>query len=507
MSAAMDKQPSAPHGDLHDLSVTELAALLRDRKVSAVEAAQHFLARIRAQPQLGAFLALNEDATLNQARAADERLAAASAGPLEGVPIAHKDIFVTRDWPSTAGSKMLSGYRAPFDATVVAKLKGAGAVNLGKLNCDEFAMGSSNENSAQSPIGFSAPEPVKNPWDVSRIPGGSSGGSAAAVAARLTPAATGTDTGGSIRQPASFCGITGIKPTYGRASRYGMIAFASSLDQAGPMARSAQDCALLLSAMCGPDPDRDSTSLDLPEEDFSRQLNDSIEGLRIGIPKEFFGEGLSADVRAAVQAALQEYEKLGAKLVEISLPRTELSIPVYYIIAPAEASSNLSRFDGVKFGHRAAHYSDLADMYQKTRSEGFGDEVKRRIMIGTYVLSHGYYDAYYLQAQKIRRMIADDFQQAFRQCDLIAGPVAPTVAWKIGEKSDDPVANYLADIFTLPASLAGLPGMSLPVGLGAAAMPVGMQLIGNYFSESRLLNAAHRFQSETDWHSRKPAGI
>ena len=503
----MENKLHQPQGDLHDHTVTELAALLRQRKLSAVEAAQHFLTRIQSHIALGAFLALDEDITLAQARAADARLAAGTAGALEGVPLAHKDIFVTRDWPSTAGSRMLSGYRSPFDATVVSKLHDAGAVCLGKLNCDEFAMGSSNENSAQNPIGFSAPEPVKNPWDATRIPGGSSGGSAAAVAARLTPAATGTDTGGSIRQPASFCGVTGIKPTYGRASRYGMIAFASSLDQAGPMARTAEDCALLLSAMCGPDLDRDSTSLDLPAEDFTLKLDDSLDGLRIGIPKEFFGEGLSADVRAAVEAALKQYEKFGAKLVEISLPRTELSIPVYYIIAPAEASSNLSRFDGVKFGHRAAQYADLADMYQKTRAEGFGDEVKRRIMIGTYVLSHGYYDAYYLQAQKIRRMIADDFQQAFKECDLIAGPVAPTVAWKIGEKSDDPVANYLADIFTLPASLAGLPGMSLPVGFGAGAMPVGMQLIGNYFSESRLLNAAHRFQQETDWHSRKPVGV
>ena len=372
-------------------------------------------------------------------------------------------------------------------------------VTLGKLNCDEFAMGSSNENSAF--------KPVKNPWDLSRIPGGSSGGSAVAVAARLAPAATGTDTGGSIRQPASFTGITGIKPTYGRASRYGMIAFASSLDQAGPMARTAEDCALLLSAICGPDPDRDSTSLDVPAEDFTVALNAPVEGLRIGVPKEFFGEGLAPDVRAAVDAALKEYQKLGAKLVEISLPRTELSIPVYYIIAPAEASSNLSRFDGVKFGHRAKDYSDLLEMYKKTRAEGFGDEVKRRIMIGTYVLSHGYYDAYYLQAQKIRRMIADDFQQAFKLCDVIAGPVAPTVAWKIGEKSDDPVANYLADIFTLPASLAGLPAMSLPAGFGAGAMPVGLQLIGNYFGEAKLLNAAHRFQQATDYHLRKPDGF
>ncbi|MEY4099199.1 MAG: hypothetical protein RL300_370, partial [Pseudomonadota bacterium] len=344
------------------------------------------------------------------------------------------------------------------------------------------------------------------PWDPSCTPGGSSGGSAAAVAARLTPAATGTDTGGSIRQPAAFCGVTGIKPTYGRASRYGMVAFASSLDQAGPMARTAEDCALLLSAMCGPDPDRDSTSLDVPAEDFSRSLNADLAGLRIGIPAEFFGEGLAPDVRAAVDAALKEFERLGAKLVPISLPRTELSIPVYYIIAPAEASSNLSRFDGVKFGFRADNYTDLNDMYLKTREQGFGHEVKRRIMIGTYVLSHGYYDAYYLQAQKIRRMIADDFQQAFKLCDVIAGPVAPTVAWKLGGHSD-PLADYLADIFTLPASLAGLPGMSLPVGFGAGKMPVGLQLIGNYLTESRLLNVAHRFQQVTDWHTAKPQGI
>ncbi len=487
---------------LHDLTVAQLASQLHARKVSALEMAQHFLARAHANAALGAFLDFNEEVTLRQARAADVALAAGSATPLAallGVPVAHKDIFVTRDFVSSAGSKMLAGYCSPFDATVVANLAAQGMVTLGKLNCDEFAMGSSNENSAFGP--------VMNPWDHSRVPGGSSGGSAAAVAARLVPAATGTDTGGSIRQPASFCGITGIKPTYGRASRYGMVAFASSLDQAGPLARSAEDCALLLSGMCGPDPDRDSTSLDLPAEDFTRSLGDSLAGLRIGVPREFFGEGLAPDVRAAIEAALKEYEKLGARLVPISLPRTELSIPVYYIIAPAEASSNLSRFDGVKFGHRAAHYADLTDMYKKTRAEGFGDEVKRRIMIGTYVLSHGYYDAYYLQAQKIRRMIADDFQQAFKLCDVIAGPVAPTVAWKLGEKNDDPLANYLADIFTLPASLAGLPGMSLPVGLGAGGMPVGLQLIGNYLQEARLLNLAHRLQQATDWHLVKPEGF
>lgn len=482
----------------HEQSLRELTQTLHTRQASAVEVAQHFLNRTQAHADLGAFVAQNPEVTLTQARAADARIAAGTAKALDGVPIAHKDIFVTKDFPSTAGSKMLENYRSPFDATVVAKFAENGAVSLGKLNCDEFAMGSSNENSAYGD--------VKNPWDTTRIPGGSSGGSAAAVAAGLTPAATGTDTGGSIRQPASFCGITGIKPTYGRASRYGMVAFASSLDQAGPMARSAEDCAILLSAMSGADLDRDSTSVDVPNEDFSLKLNDSLEGLRIGIPSEFFGEGLADDVRSVVKAALREYEKLGARLVPIHLPRTELSIPVYYIIAPAEASSNLSRFDGVKFGHRAKNYTDLADMYKKTRAEGFGDEVKRRIMIGTYVLSHGYYDAYYLQAQKIRRMIADDFQNAFQNCDLIAGPVAPTVAWKIGGHGNDPLADYLADIFTLPASLAGLPGMSVPAGFGEDGMPIGLQLIGNYFQESRLLNAAHRLQQVTDFHLARPVG-
>ena len=495
--------------DLHHHTVAALSQLLASKQASASELARHFLKRSQEQAALGAYLAIDEAATLAQAQQADERLASGQAGKLTGVPIAHKDIFVTRNWPTTAASKMLDGYQSPFDATVVARLgfgnidqggqdAGAGMVCLGKLNCDEFAMGSGNENSAYGP--------ARNPWNTARVPGGSSGGSAAAVAAGLAPCATGTDTGGSIRQPAGFCGITGIKPTYGRASRYGMIAFASSLDQAGPMARTAEDCALLLSAMCGPDLDRDSTSLDEPAEDFTRNLNNPLDGLRIGIPKEFFGEGLAADVRTAIDAALKEYEKLGAKLVPISLPRTELAIPVYYIIAPAEASSNLSRYDGVKFGHRAKNYADLEDMYNKTRTEGFGEEVKRRILTGTYVLSHGYYDAYYLQAQKIRRMIADDFQQAFTQCDVIAGPVAPTVAWEIGAHKD-PLADYLADIYTLPASLAGLPGMSLPVGFGAGDLPVGMQLIGNYLQEGRLLNAAHRLQQATDWHTRTPAGI
>ena len=486
-------------GELHQMTVAQLAEGLRARTFSAGELARHFLQRAAQHDGLGAFLATHEEATLAQARAADARLAQGDAPRLAGVPLAHKDIFVTRDFPTTAGSKMLEGYRSPFDATVVTRLAEAGMVTLGKLNCDEFAMGSSNENSAY--------HPVKNPWDTARVPGGSSGGSAAAVAARLAPAATGTDTGGSIRQPASFCGITGIKPTYGRASRWGMIAYASSLDQAGPMARTAEDCALLLSALCGPDPDRDSTSLDVPAEDFTRSLNDGIEGLRIGVPREFFGEGLAADVRAAVDGALKALQQLGARVVEISLPRTELAIPVYYIIAPAEASSNLARFDGVKFGHRARDYTDLEDMYKKTRAEGFGEEVQRRIMTGTYVLSHGYYDAYYLQAQKIRRLIADDFQRAFKECDVIAGPVAPTVAWQLGAHGADPLADYLADIFTLPASLAGLPGMSVPAGFGEGGMPVGLQLIGNYFQEGRLLNLAHRLQQATDFHLRAPEGF
>ena len=484
---------------LHELTVAQLAAKLKARELSAVEAAQHFLTRSRQHAGLGAYLATDEGATLAQARAVDARIAAGDAPALAGVPIAHKDVFVTTDFPTTAGSRMLEGYRSPFESTVSRKLAEAGMVCLGKLNCDEFAMGSANENSAY--------HPVKNPWDVSRVPGGSSGGSAAAVAARLAPAATGTDTGGSIRQPSSFCNLTGIKPTYGRASRYGMIAFASSLDQAGPMARSAEDCALLLSAMCGPDLDRDSTSLDVPAEDFTRALAAPIDGLRIGVPQEFFGDGLAPDVRAAIDAALAELQKLGARLVPISLPRTELAIPVYYIIAPAEASSNLSRFDGVKFGHRAKDYADLEDMYKRTRSEGFGDEVKRRIMTGTYVLSHGYYDAYYLQAQKVRRLIADDFQRAFQDCDVIAGPVAPTVAWHLGDHAKDPLADYLADIYTLPASLAGLPGMSVPAGFGEGDMPVGLQLIGNYLQEARLLNVAHRLQQATDWHQKQPARL
>ncbi|AKJ26817.1 Asp-tRNA(Asn)/Glu-tRNA(Gln) amidotransferase subunit GatA [Caldimonas brevitalea] len=492
--------------DLHHLGVAELARQLEARAVSSVELTKQLLARVAAHEQLGAFLCTDEAVALRQAEAADARRARGETGPLLGVPIAHKDIFVTRDFPTTAASRMLDGYRSPFDATVVDQLAQAGAVTLGKLNCDEFAMGGSNENSAYLP--------ARNPWNTERIPGGSSGGSAVAVAARLVPAATGTDTGGSVRQPAALCNVTGIKPTYGRCSRYGMIAFASSLDQAGPLARSAEDCAVLLSAMSGFDP-RDATSADRPAEDYRAALvapragataGRPLQGLRIGLPKEFFGAGVSADVADAVRQALAEYEKLGATLVEVSLPRTELAIPVYYIIAPAEASSNLSRYDGVRYGHRAQAYDGLLEMYKKTRAEGFGPEVKRRIMIGTYVLSHGYYDAYYLQAQKLRRMIADDFQAAFRQCDVIAGPVSPTVAWPIGGKTD-PVANYLADIFTLPASLAGLPGMSVPAGFGEAGLPVGLQLIGNYWKEGELLHTAHALQQATDWHLRAPEGF
>ncbi|MDB5757571.1 MAG: gatA [Burkholderia sp.] len=484
---------------MHTKTIKELSALLQGKQVSATELARHFLARAQAS-DLNAYTDINEALTLAQAAAADARLASGDVTPLTGVPIAHKDIFVTRGWRSTAGSRMLENYVSPFDATVVEQFNAAGAVTLGKLNCDEFAMGSSNENSY-----FGA---VKNPWDRGAVPGGSSGGSAAAVAAGLAPGATATDTGGSIRQPAAFCGVTGIKPTYGRVSRFGMIAYASSLDQGGPIARTAEDCALLLNAMAGFD-ERDSTSVERDREDYTRDLNASLDGLRIGVPKEYFGAGLAPDVEQAVRAALQEFVKLGATLVDISLPKTELSIPVYYVIAPAEASSNLSRFDGVRYGHRAADYTDLSDMYRKTRSEGFGEEVKRRILVGAYVLSHGYYDAYYLQAQKIRRLIAEDFRQAYTQCDVIMGPVAPTVAWDLGAKADDPVANYLADIFTLSVNLAGLPGMSIPCGFGQGdkngKRPVGLQLIGNYFSEAKLLNVAHRFQSATDWHLRQPA--
>ncbi|APR34259.1 Asp-tRNA(Asn)/Glu-tRNA(Gln) amidotransferase subunit GatA [Paraburkholderia sp. SOS3] len=497
---------------MHEKSLTELRAALAAKQCSAVELADLYLKRIASSKSLNAFVHVDEARTLEEAKAADARLAGGDAGPLTGLPIAHKDVFVTRGWRATAGSKMLENYTSPFDATVVERLARAGMVCVGKTNMDEFAMGSSNENSHFGP--------VHNPWDTAAVPGGSSGGSAAAVAARLAPAATGTDTGGSIRQPASFSGITGIKPTYGRVSRYGMIAFASSLDQGGPFAQSAADCALLLNAMAGFD-ERDSTSLTHDDEDFTRYVGQAwqraasgrdkpLAGLRIGLPKEYFGDGLADDVRASIDAALKTYESLGATLVSVSLPKTELSIPVYYVIAPAEASSNLSRFDGVRYGHRAADYRDLLDMYKKSRAEGFGPEVKRRILVGTYVLSHGYYDAYYLQAQKIRRIIAQDFQEAFRQCDVIMGPVSPTVAWDIGAKGDDPVQMYLADIYTLSVSLAGLPGMSVPCGFGAGAnakRPVGLQIVGNYFNEARMLQVADAFQRVTDWHRKSPAGV
>jgi aspartyl-tRNA(Asn)/glutamyl-tRNA(Gln) amidotransferase subunit A len=494
--------------------LSTLRAALDEKRVSAVELAAYFLDRIEsaAAKNLNAFLHVDRGLTLAQARAADARISAGERAPLLGIPIAHKDIFVTQDWRSTAGSKMLANYVSPFDATVVEKLRAAGTVCLGKLNCDEFAMGSSNENSA-----FGA---VRNPWDPRKIPGGSSGGSAAAVAAGLAPATTGTDTGGSLRQPAAMCGITAIKPTYGTVSRYGMIAFASSLDQGGPMAKSAADCALLLDAMMGFDA-KDSTSIASrdesqspisarlstafsPETPANAGVSKPLAGVRIGVPKEFFGPGLSVQVADVVNAAIGAFEKLGAVRVEISLPRTELSIPAYYVIAPAEASSNLSRFDGVRYGHRANDYRDLNDMIAKSRDEGFGAEVKRRILTGAYVLSHGYYDAYYLKAQKVRRLIAQDFQAAFKLCDFIMGPVAPTTAWNIGEKSSDPVAMYLEDIFTLGVSLAGLPGMSVPCGFDQDGMPIGLQIIGNYFDETRMLAAAHQYQQVSDWHMRTP---
>jgi aspartyl-tRNA(Asn)/glutamyl-tRNA(Gln) amidotransferase subunit A len=478
-------------------TLKQLSDALAAGQMSSRELTRDYLARIDAlNPQLNAFITVDHDGALAAADAADAARAAGQAGALTGVPFAHKDVFVTEGLLTTCGSKMLGNFVGPYDAHVVSQCRQAGLVMLGKTNMDEFAMGSSNENSA-----FGA---VKNPWDVKAIPGGSSGGSAAAVAAGLVPAATGTDTGGSIRQPASHCGITGIKPTYGTVSRYGMVAYASSLDQGGPMARTAEDCALLLNVMAGFDA-RDSTCLDRAKEDYTRSLNHPVAGLTIGLPKEFFAAGLSADVARVIDAAVAQFKALGAKIVEVSLPKTELSIPAYYVIAPAEASSNLSRYDGARYGHRAAQYKDLTDMYERSRAEGFGAEVKRRILVGTYVLSHGYYDAYYIQAQKIRRLIAEDFQAAFQQCDFILGPVAPTAAFNLGEKSDDPVQMYLSDIYTLAVNLAGLPGMSLPAGFADNGRPVGVQLIGNYFSEAAMLGAAHQFQLATDWHARTPA--
>ncbi|MCP5239494.1 MAG: Asp-tRNA(Asn)/Glu-tRNA(Gln) amidotransferase subunit GatA [Zoogloeaceae bacterium] len=477
-------------------SLKELASALDARQISSVELTSLFLQRIEAlNLSLNAFITVDRDGALAAASAADASRAAGDAGPLTGIPIAHKDVFCTEGLLTSCGSKMLSNFVSPYDAHVVSLLRDAGTVLLGKTNMDEFAMGSSNENSFYGP--------ARNPWNTGHVPGGSSGGSAVAVAARMSPVATGTDTGGSVRQPAAFCGITGIKPTYGLVSRFGMIAYASSLDQGGALGRSAEDCALLLSAMTGFD-GRDSTSLDRPPADLSAELDQPLTGLRIGLPTEFFGPGMDDDVRAAVENALDEYRRLGAETVQVSLPNAKLAIPAYYVIAPAEASSNLSRFDGVRYGHRAAEYGDLADMYSKSRAQGFGAEVKRRILAGAYVLSHGYYDAYYLQAQKLRRLIADDFARAFAQCDVIAGPTAPTTAYAIGAKSDDPVQMYLGDIYTVAVNLAGLPAISLPAGSGAGGLPVGLQLIGNYFEEARLLAAAHGLQRVTDWHLRQP---
>lgn len=496
-------------------SIQALSDALRARRFSAHELATSALQAARAYGDSNVFLHIDESLTLAQAQAADALLANGQAPALTGIPIAHKDLFVTRGWRTTAASRMLTDYVSPFDATVVARLAQAGAVSLGKVSCDEFAMGSGNENSA-----FGA---VQNPWDPSVIPGGSSGGSAAAVAAGLVLGATGTDTGGSVRQPAALCGVSGIKPTYGTISRYGMIAYASSLDQAGPIARSARDLLLLLDAMSGFDP-LDSTSLeacdqtpnapgriqtafDQADTHFAAQGAQPLKGLRIGVPQEFFNAGLASEVAQAIEAALTMFESLGASRVSISLPRTELAIPTYYVIAPAEASSNLSRYDGVRYGHRAEHYTDLADMTSRSRTEGFGEEVRRRILVGTYVLSHGYYDAYYLQAQRVRRMIVDDFQKAFSgQCDVIMGPVTPNVARPIGDNRQDPIADWLADIYTLGVSLAGLPGMSIPCGFsqGKRPLPIGLQIVGNYFDEGRLLAIADRFQQATDWHQRKP---
>lgn len=480
---------------MHEKTITELATCLKNRECSSVELTTIFLDRIRHyNPEWNCFITVTEESALEEAKQADKRLAHGGAGPLTGIPIAQKDIFCTRGVRTSCGSKMLDSFISPYDATVVERLKQAGTVMLGKLNMDEFAMGSSNETSYYGP--------VKNPWGKNIVPGGSSGGSAAAVAARLVPGATGTDTGGSIRQPASFCGITGIKPTYGLVSRWGMIAFASSLDQGGPMARTAEDCAHLLQAMAGFDP-RDSTSVDQPVPDYSACLHQSIAGMRIGLPKEFFDSQLDTEIASLIHAAVKEYEKLGATVQEISLPNMHLSVPAYYVVAPAECSSNLARFDGVRFGHRCDHPKDLKDLYMRSRAEGFGAEVQRRILVGTYALSAGYYDAYYLKAQKIRRLIRDDFQNAFKEVDVIMGPTSPSVAFRLGEKSSDPIAMYLSDIYTIAVNLAGLPGLSIPVGF-SQDLPVGMQIIGDYFSEETLLTAAHRYQQVTEWHKKTP---
>jgi aspartyl-tRNA(Asn)/glutamyl-tRNA(Gln) amidotransferase subunit A len=481
---------------LFNSTVKELSDALAARKLSSVEAARLFLDRIRAlNGAYNCFITIDSERTLAAAKEADNARAAGRATALTGVPIAQKDIFCAKGWLTTCGSKMLSNFVSPYDAHVVQRLNEAGAVTIGKTNMDEFAMGSSNETSHYGA--------VRNPWDPQTVPGGSSGGSAAAVAARLAPAATGTDTGGSIRQPAALTGVCGLKPTYGVVSRYGMVAFASSLDQAGPMAKSAEDLALLLSAMAGFDA-RDSTSLERPAEDYTRELSAALRGLRIGLPAEFFAEGVAADVARAVDSAIAEYKKLGCEIVELTLPNMRLSVPVYYVLAPAEASSNLARYDGVRYGYRAPEYGDLDDMYEKTRAHGFGAEVKRRILIGTYVLSHGYYDAYYIRAQKLRRLIAQDFAAAFEKCDVIMGPTSPTTAFRLGEKASDPLQMYLSDIYTIAVNLAGLPGLSIPCGFDGKGLPVGLHIVGNYFREAQILNVAHQYQLRSDWHLRVP---
>lgn len=476
-------------------SLTELSIGLQAGKFSSVELTQYYLDRIaKYDPEINAFITVTNEQALAMAETADKQLAAGLGSALTGIPIAHKDIFCTDGVRTSAGSKMLDNFIAPYNATIVEKLNRAGMPMLGKTNMDEFAMGSSNENSYYGAC--------NNPWDLGRVPGGSSGGSAAAVAAKLAPVATGTDTGGSIRQPASLTGITGIKPTYGRVSRYGMIAYASSLDQGGIFTSSAADSALLIQAMAGFDP-KDSTSVDLPVPDYSSTLNDSLSGLKIGLPKEYFEEGLNGEVAKIIELAIEEYKKLGAEIIEISLPNTHLAIPAYYVIAPAEASSNLSRFDGVRYGYRCADPVDLTDMYMRSRGEAFGREVKRRIITGTYALSAGFYDAYYLKAQKVRRLVSEDFKRAFEKVDVIMGPVAPDTAFKLGEKTSDPVSMYLTDIYTIALNLAGLPGMSIPAGM-ANNMPVGLQIIGNSFSEAKMLNVAHQYQQATNWHTQIP---
>jgi len=480
---------------MHHKTIAELAACLRRGKLTSTDLTRHYLARIeRLDPRLNSYISVDAEGALAAADRADARLGRGEGGPLTGIPIAHKDIFCTKGIRTSCGSRMLDSFVAPYDATVVERLEQAGTVMLGKTNMDEFAMGSSNETSFYGP--------VRNPWDVQRVPGGSSGGSAAAVAARLCAAATGTDTGGSIRQPASFCGVTGIKPSYGRVSRYGMIAYGSSLDQGGVIARTAQDCALILQAMAGLDP-RDSTSVERPVPDYSAGLDTDITGLRIGVPEEWLGMGLDPGVGAVITDALTRFEALGARVERIRLPHSPLCIAGYYVVAMSEASSNLARYDGVRFGHRCLNPADLTDLYQRSRAEGFGTEVKRRIMIGTYALSAGYYDAYYLKAQKVRRLIADDFRRAFEQVDVIMGPVAPTPAFPLGTKTDDPVRMYLGDIYTLSLNLAGLPCMSIPAGF-SADLPVGLQLIGSYWNETRLLAIAHQWQQTTDWHRVAP---